>query len=166
MANLNRTLHEIAMYPAHGPREDDVHYRIFNQAQHHLIHVLKTGCWIGGATLDEIKAGLPTGHRCATAHQLEAHHNFAEWAGLSEIDWQKFSVDFPQLGVHSDEDFLNLAESEGGLLILCDVHHRGPYHGIHAITEPVWKLQRYAIDGYSFTPPLEAAPKEAEVTAK
>jgi hypothetical protein len=152
MANVKRTLRECAYYPSHLPREDDSHYKIFHEAQHHLIHVLSVGCWIGGATLEQIKAGLPVDHICHGSKQLEAHHHIAEFASLSEIDWQKVAKDFPQLGIHSDEDFLNIAESEGGLLILCDKHHRAPYFGIHSITEPIWKLQRYERDDYSFIP--------------
>lgn len=150
MSELRRTLHELAVYPPHGPRESDAHYAVFHAARKHLIDVLGVGCWIGGATKTQLGSLAPE-HLCAGAKQLEAHHHVAEFAALSEEDWQKVGADFPQLGVHSDEDFLNAAESEGGLLILCDVHHRSPYHGIHAITEPVWKLDRYARPGYSFT---------------
>lgn len=114
-----RTLHEVVAYPPHAPRESDPHYGIFRHAQHHLIHVLGARCWIGGATLAEIKAGLPVGHRCADARQLEAHHAIAEFAGLNEVDWRKVAADFPQAGLHSDEEFLRYAESEGGLMILC-----------------------------------------------
>ncbi len=149
---LPRTLHEIAFYPEHGPRASDPHYKTFNAARHHLVDVLGVGCWIGGATKADLTAGLPTGHRCTGAKQLEAHHHIAEFAGLSEIDWQKVAADFPTLGIHSDEDFLTAAEAEGGLLILCDKHHRGPNHGIHAMTEPVWKLDRYADAGWEFSP--------------
>ena len=41
------TLHEIAYYPPHGPRDTDPNYRIFHSARHHLIDVLNVGCWIG-----------------------------------------------------------------------------------------------------------------------
>ena len=144
------TLHEIAYYPPHGPRRGDPNYRIFNQARKHLIDVLNVGCWIGGATKSQIAAGLTEGHRCYGATQLEAHHHIAEFAGLNAIDWQKVAPDFPTLHITSDEDFLRAAESDGGLLILCSKHHRAPYHGIHAITEPVWKLDRYARDDWEF----------------
>lgn len=147
-----RTLHEMVAYPPHAPREQDPHYGVFHHAQHHLIHELGVGCWIGGATLAEVKSGLPASHRCAGATQLEAHHAVAEFAGLSEIDWQKVAKDFPRAGIHSDEDFLNFAESEGGLMIICDKHHRSPNHGIHAITYPAWLLDRYARDEYEFIP--------------
>ena len=151
MSDLARTLHEHAYYPSHGPRESDPHYKVFNAARRHLIVTLGVGCWIGGATRSEIKAGLPADHRCHGAKQLEAHHEVAEFAGLNEVDWHKVAADFPDTAIHSDEDFLNFAESEGGLTILCDVHHRGPFHGIHAITYPVWKLDRIARTGWSFT---------------
>lgn len=145
-----RTLHEIASYPPHGPRETDPNYKIFHQARSHLIDVLGVGCWIGGATKTEIQHGLPTDHLCFGAKGLEAHHHIAEFAGLNEIDWRKVAADFPQLGIHSDAEFLMMAESEGGLMIICSKHHRAPYHGIHSITEPVWKLDRYARDGWEF----------------
>jgi hypothetical protein len=145
-----RTLHEIAAYPPHGPRETDPNYATFHAARHHLIDVLGVGCWIGGATKAQIAAGLPEEHLCHGATGLEAHHHVAEFAGLNEIDWQKVAADFPQLGIHSDADFLRMAESDGGLLILCSKHHRAPYHGIHSITEPVWKLDRYARVGWEF----------------
>lgn len=145
-----RTLHEIAIYPEHGPRETDVHFPAFEAARKHLIDVLGVGCWIGGATKAQIKAGLPSGHLCEGAKGLEAHHNVAEFAGLSEEDWRKVAADFPQLGIHSEEEWLAAAESEGALQIICDRHHRSPHHGIHSITYPVWRLDRYAKDGYEF----------------
>jgi hypothetical protein len=146
-----RTLREIAHYPAHGPRASDPNYATFEAARKHLIFDLKVGCWIGGATHDRIIAkSLPPEHLCYGATQMEAHHHVAEFAGLNEIDWQKVAADFPQLGIDSEETFLKAAESDGGLLILCDKHHRAPYHGIHMITEPVWKLDRYARPGWEF----------------
>jgi len=109
------------------------------------------GCWIGGATIDQLDV-LTTDHRCYGAKQLEAHHAVAEYAGLSEINWQKVAADFPQLHITSEEDWLKAAESEGGLLILCDRHHRAPRHGIHSITYPAFLLDRYAKDRWEFLP--------------
>lgn len=145
-----RTLHELAHYPPHGPRETDPHYRIFEHARTHLIDVLGAGCWIGGATKAQIVAGLSPAHRCHGAKGLEAHHAIAEFAGLNEEDWAKVAADFPLAGLHSDEDFLAFAESEAGLQIICDKHHRGPSTGIHSITYPVWKLDKYARDKWEF----------------
>jgi hypothetical protein len=152
MATEKRTLVEIAHYPEHGPRASDHHYTIFNAARRHLIDNLGVGCWVGGATKAQIAAGLAPSHICHGCSGLEAHHDIAEYSALSEIDWEKVRNDFPQLGIHNDEDFLRMAESEGGLLILCSIHHRHPGKGIHAITGPVWKLQRYALPDWDFTP--------------
>jgi hypothetical protein len=145
-----RTLHECAAYPPHAPRASDPHYPVFTHARHHLINDLGAGCWIGGATLAQVTAGLPAGHRCAGATALEAHHAIAEFAGLAETDWRKVAADFPQADLHSDEDFLRFAQSEGGLMILCDKHHRSPGTGIHSVTYPVWLLDRYAEDDWEF----------------
>ena len=150
-SELRRTLSELAYYPKHGPRRTDPHYRIFHAARRHLVDKLGVGCWIGGATKAQLKAGLPADHRCYGARELEAHHDIAEFAALNEVDWQKVAADFPRLSINSEEDFLRAAESDGGLRILCDKHHRSPHHGIHAITEPLWKLDRYARDDWSFT---------------
>lgn len=147
---VRRTLHEIGVYPPHGPRRGDPQYRVFHAARRHLIDVLGVGCWIGGATKEQLEDGLPDDHLCFGATQLEAHHHIAEYAGLDEVDWRKVARDFPQLGIDSNDDFLRVAESEGGLLILCDKHHRGPFHGIHSITEPIWKLDRIARDDWEF----------------
>lgn len=147
-----RTLQELVAYPPHGPRESDSHYAVFHHARHHLIDVLGAACWIGGATKAQITAGLPDSHRCFGAVQLEAHHAVAEFAGLNEIDWQKVAADFPVAGIHSDEDFLTFAESEGGLMIICDIHHRHAGRGIHAVTYPAWLLDRYARDEWEFLP--------------
>lgn len=157
-----RTLHEMVAYPPHGPREADPHYHLFETARKHLIDTLGIGCWIGGATKAQLHVGLPTGHMCAGAKQLEAHHAIAEFAGLNEEDWQKVAADFPLLGIHSQEDWLCAAESEGGLLILCDKHHRDGSHGIHSITYPVWRLDRYAMAGYEFIPTGTVTPEPGQ----
>lgn len=159
-----RTLHEVVAYPPHEPRKSDPHYKIFEEARRRLIHELNAGCWIGGANLAQIKAGLPGEHRCSGAKQLEAHHAIAEFSGLNEIDWQKVAKDFPQAGLHSDEDFLRFAESEGGLMILCDKHHRSPGLGIHSVTYPAWLLDRYVRDDWEFLVP-DAPVEKTEKTA-
>src|SRR5262245_49981210 len=105
---VKRTLHELAYYPPHSPRAGDVHYRVFNRARHHLIDVLNVGCWVGGATKKDDLGSLPAHHPCAGAKQLEAHHHIAEFAALTEVDWQKVAADFPQLGIDSDEKFLEV----------------------------------------------------------
>lgn len=148
-----QTLRQVAAYPPHGPRNTDPQHGVFEHARQHLIYTLGVGCWIGGATHAQIQAGLPEGHRCYGAKELEAHHSVAEFAGLNAVDWRKVAKDFPQAGIHSDEDFKRFANSEGGLMILCDIHHRDAGRGIHAVTYPAWLLDRYARDDWEFLTP-------------
>lgn len=155
---LARTLHELAHYPQHEPdRAKDPYYRVFDRTRHHLIDVLAVPCWIGGASAAQIKAGLPPEHLCHGCTGLELHHNPLEYAGLSEIDWRRFAAEFPTLGIHSDADFLAAAEGEGNATILCSLHHRAPYQGVHSITYPLWVLQRYARPEWRFTEPRPVA---------
>ncbi|UNJ99715.1 hypothetical protein [Ralstonia sp. RRA.1] len=37
-------------------------------------------------------------------------------------------------------------------LLLCKQHHTGKDAGIHDMPFPLWIAQRYAIEGYQFTP--------------
>lgn len=136
-------------FPEHEPRHASAE---FHATRHHLIDVLGVGCWIGGATKSQIAAGLPKGHRCYGATQLEAHHDMAEWAEWNGLDWRKFAADFPQLGITDDATFRAAAESENGILVLCDKHHRAKNHGIHMTDYPSWKADRYANDDWEFLP--------------
>jgi hypothetical protein len=37
-------------------------------------------------------------------------------------------------------------------LLLCKAHHTGTDEGIHAMPHPLWVAQRYAREGYRFSP--------------
>ena len=136
-------------FPEHEPRHRSEE---FVASRHHLIDELGVGCWIGGATKADLEKGLPANHRCFGATQLEAHHDMAEWAEWNGLDWHKYAQDFPTLGIHDDASFRAAAESENGLLILCDKHHRAKNHGIHMTDYPSWKADRYAKDDWEFLP--------------
>lgn len=66
--------------------------------------------------------------------QIELHHKLIEWSAGTETDWQKVLKDFPEL---DNPDTLE------NMMPLCSKHHRGKFHGIHAITYPIWILQKY-----------------------
>lgn len=99
-----------------------------------------------------------------SGHPLEAHHspierslaNMIDWAvvaGLAKIgalgpfaaafDWSKFDPADPYTFV--DDMTVN------GLL-LCKQHHTGKDAGIHDMPFPLWIAQKYAREGYQFTP--------------
>lgn len=144
MTTLKRTLHEIAFYPAHDPRTASAEYR---HVHHHLVVELDTPCWICGVT--HSKGGA-----------METHHAEIEWAAEKAFEndramLDKLVADMGQRIVQSTPEALReFLDSEGNMLVLCADHHRGPFHGIHMMSYPVWKLQRYEhADGFQFTPP-------------
>ncbi len=132
MSNLNRMLDERVAYPPHPPRKSS---RTYVKTHHHLVYVLDAPCWICGV-------------RHSTGGAMETHHYRFEWASQFGLDLTKVEADFPDL-----TDRAKLAEwvdSEGNMLVLCAVHHRAKYEGIHEITYPAWLLQRYQGAEFAF----------------
>jgi hypothetical protein len=82
---------------------------------------------------------------------METHHHVIEWALANAISADKFNATLlPNLRQrHKDKpeyqnDFTDkqvadwVDHSEDNLWVLCDVHHRAKYFGIHEITFPIW----------------------------
>jgi hypothetical protein len=111
-----RTLHEVAWYPAHDGRSESAEFR-------HDKAVLRAeghyDCWIGNGRCDG---------------QIELHHNFVEWSSANGIDWDKVKADHPDIDHVDDID---------QMLPLCRKHHRDEGYGVHCISEPIWRMQRY-----------------------
>jgi hypothetical protein len=141
-----RVLEEMEFYPAHDPRQETPEY----QAAHKKLVV------------DQNRACLVCGVRHTTltdpaknpyhARQLETHHHVIEWALMNAIDAAKFNQKLlPALRARHPfkllyrKSALSLEEvkawidhDEDNLWVLCDVHHRAKYFGIHEITHPIW----------------------------
>jgi hypothetical protein len=152
---VRRTLDEKAFYPKHEKRRASAEYRNVHQT---LIRA--HGCLICGVTyetLNRSKTDLklnPYG-----AKQLETHHHIIEWALANAIDPDKFNaLLFPNLKArHPDRYTQPLNEKEikdwvdhspDNLWVLCDVHHRAKWFGIHEITQPIWGPQDIFDDQY------------------
>lgn len=127
-------------------------------------------CWICGIRNSDVqKITDPVEKR---KWQLETHHSELEWAAEKAFESDpvmlaKLVADLngqhPQeylvsvvsevtARVNSDDaqglrDFL---DSEGNMLVLCAYHHRGSRTGIHSITYPAWKLQRWQAASWQF----------------
>lgn len=142
MSVLHRTLAETAYYPPHEPRTESATYR----ATHHkLVVEMDEGCWICGI-------------RHSQGGAMETHHAEMEWAAANAFDptspanklaaqyLEKLSVDHSEI-MDDPKRLRTWLDSEGNMLVLCSAHHRGPGTGIHMISYPVWKLQRYQVDG-------------------
>ena len=138
-------LTQLAFYPAHDKRRETPEYR---KVHHHLAVELDLPCLICGvknSTLSK-KDENPYG-----AKAMETHHHVIEWALANAVDAAKFNkILLPHLAVKhadkpeyqkpfTDEDVRNWVDhSPDNLWVLCDVHHRAVYFGIHEITYPIW----------------------------
>lgn len=143
MSKLERTLHEVVFYPPHDPRESSTEYRHVHE---HLVVELDTGCWICGI-------------RHSQGGSMETHHSEIEWAAEKAFEndpamLHKLVEDMAEkIQSETTPALREFLDSEGNMLVLCAIHHRGPREGIHSITYPAWKLQRYEHQGgFQFMP--------------
>lgn len=142
------TLHLVTHVPEHEPRENDPHYRLFEQAKARLKRQGLWRCVIG----DEYCAG-----------NVELHHSHIEFSQINAIDPARVAS---ALGLHftDDEAFQVWVESPGNLEPLCAIHHR-THFGIHVIPGPLWEPMRYRKAGAKpsaeFIPARDAAKGES-----
>ncbi len=109
-------------------------------------------CFICGATAE------------ASGHPLEAHHHPIERSLANMIDWASVAA-FARAGALGPQaaafnwDAFDPADpytfvddmTVNGLL-LCKQHHTGKDAGIHDMPFPLWIAQKYAREGYQFSP--------------
>lgn len=133
------TLHILAHVPAHEPREDDPHYRLFEQAKARL---KRQGLW--KCVIDDTMC----------SGEVELHHSVVEYSEINAVDPDKIAKAF---GLHfdDDEDFQAWINSPGNLEPLCATHHR-THLGVHVLPGPFWEPLRYLRGGAQ--PPAEFIP--------
>ncbi|HEX4634977.1 MAG TPA: hypothetical protein VH189_02270 [Rhizomicrobium sp.] len=141
-----RVLKERAFYPAHDKRLETPAYK---KAHDHLTKALDLPCLVCGVKNSTLKDKAQNRY---SARQMETHHHLIEWSLANAIDAGKFNrIILPHLKVrhpqnpdyHKDaftqQDVADWVDhSEDNLWVLCDVHHRAAYLGIHEITYPIW----------------------------
>src|SRR5579872_493928 len=148
VAKLNvsaRDLQEVAFYPVHDKRRETPAYK---KVHHDLVVAKDLPCLVCGVKNSTLKkrADNPYG-----AAQLETHHHVIEWALANAIDAGKFNkILRPHLAHRHPAEAMYgrtmtgaeieawVDHSPDNLWVLCDVHHRAVYYGIHAITYPIW----------------------------
>ena len=139
----------VEMTPPHPPREETPEYA---RAHHHLTQVLDEPCAMCGvrnSTLHNSKQN-PFG---ATA--IETHHYPIERSLLDACDPAKVGIVFPQ--VKDQASLEAFVDSEQNLMVLCDIHHRHPLHGIHHLTPQDFFVQPFLLAGYQVVATQEAA---------
>ena len=141
-------LEEFTIYPDHAARVESPQYK---KVHDDLVKRQNLPCLACGVTFETLKDSKknPFG-----AKQLETHHHVIEWSLAKAIAPEKFNERVrPHLAArHADnamykrdmtptevEDWVD--HSPDNLWVLCDVHHRHKWLGIHAITFPIWGPQ-------------------------
>ena len=136
MTKLARTLHELGYYPDHDPRKASTEYHHTHQR---LVVDLDTPCWICGV-------------RHSDGGAMETHHSEIEWAAEKAFEGDPVMLASlvrdmnGRIATANTDALKEFLDSEGNMLVLCALHHRGPA-GIHSITYPLWKLQRFQHQG-------------------
>ena len=109
-------------------------------------------CFICGATEHE------------SGHPLEAHHHPIERCVAELIDWPRFIADAkaghwgPHVQAFAWDEFdpanpyTFVDDMTANGLLIDKGHHIGKDEGIHTMPFPLWIAQKYARDGYQFSP--------------
>lgn len=146
------TLTVDVLLPGHDPR---VTTSLFTRTRLTLIEREGGRCFVCGGTEQD------------TGHPLEAHHHPIERSTANMIDWRRLAEDC-RAGIWGEharafdwEGFLAATPLDphrfvddmtvNGML-LCKEHHIGKGEGIHMLPLPLLIAQKYAVEGYQFTP--------------
>jgi L-rhamnose mutarotase len=168
-----RLLKEIAFYPEHDKRRETNEYKAVHKK---LTQELDLPCLICGITNSTLKDKQKNLYG---AKQMETHHHIIEWALANAVSVEKFNASIlPHLRQRhpdkseykqefTDEDIRNWVDhSEDNLWVLCDVHHRAKYLGIHEITDPIWGPQDLLRDDFEEYARKEIAKVESKKVSK
>jgi len=159
---VQRFLQEKAFYPPHDKRKESKEYAAVHKQMTITEDQPCLVCGVRHSTLGD-KDKNPFG-----AVQLETHHHTIEWALANGIDADLFNqhvrpglarraaerkaqgnedaiyTEFDQMygrTMSLDEIKQWVDHAADNLWVLCDVHHRHKFVGIHAITYPIWGPQ-------------------------
>jgi len=140
-----RMLEEIAFYPKHAKRTETPAYKRVHKDMVVTRDLPCLVCGVQNSTLKDPKKNT------YGAKQMETHHHVVEWALANAIDVGKFNrILRPNLAhkhpnnpdyqkVMTRKQILDWVDhSSDNLWVLCDVHHRAKFFGIHEITYPIW----------------------------
>lgn len=154
-----RTLAEMDFYPARPARECTAGFR---HIQHDSIVVRDLPCHICGVThsllSDPVKRADPALNPFG-ASQLELHHKEIECQLALGISLEKFNArlypwlfrwkpDAYPLPFTTEAMLAWIDHGPENMQVLCDVHHRHKYLGVHCITGPIWGPQDLYSDDF------------------
>jgi hypothetical protein len=155
---VRRQLDERAFYPAHDARKESPAYAKVHEKLCVTLDLPCLVCGVKHSTLNDPKENT------YDARAMETHHHIVEWALANAIDVEHFNKAIrPNLAHrhqndpewHYEQPFDQskvrdwVDHSEHNLWVLCDVHHRHKYLGIHELSYPIWCPQDLLQDDFA-----------------
>lgn len=143
----HHTIDELQFYPNHAGRTETAAYV---KAHKKLCIDLDLPCLVCGVRHSTLKDPAKNRYQ---SKAMETHHHIIEWALANAVDPDRFNQSLrpnlahahpndPTWAYETPFDQAKIAawvdHSEHNLWVLCDVHHRAKYLGIHEITYPIW----------------------------
>ena len=117
-------------YPEHPAREDDPHYRDFEE--YHRRTKDSAVCAVGEHRSDFSE--------CSLGKPLELHHSHVEFSLQNGVDLKWLEKDYP--GISDPNAVGAWVESADNLTWLCEAHHRGA-GGIHVAAAADYEAAKY-----------------------
>jgi len=136
--------------PGHEPRTAS---NVFHASHDQLIKDGDSPCFICGvkkSTLDDLTQNLHG------SKQMELHHWIIEWSLANATDFDKLKIahpdftDWDKVQANDPSTYKYFVDSVYNGMVLCDVHHRATYRGIHAIEYSVWIAQKFIKSDFKF----------------
>jgi len=147
---LKDTLSADYFVPGHAERETT---SLFERTKKLLIDREGGRCFVTNMTAEEL--GAP----------LQAHHHPVERCFATKWDWPRFAADCQRgiWGPHAQAfDWANFDGEKDPYKFVDDMTVNGPLlgagqhigkdEGLHRLPFPVWLFEKYAVEGYQFSP--------------
>lgn len=148
-------LYDPMFYPAHDERTESAEYKKVHDDLTKTKDLPCLVCGVRNSILKSASRKADPEENPYGATQMETHHHIIEWALANAIDPDRFNKALlPNLRAkHADnetykreaftaEDIKDWVDhSPDNLWVLCDVHHRHKWVGIHHISYPMWAPQ-------------------------
>jgi hypothetical protein len=147
------TIAELQFYPDHEGRTETPAYKKVHDRLTKTLDLPCMVCGVRASILKDKAAAKDPAKNPYQARQMETHHHIVEWALANAVDVDRFNNTLrptlahqhpndPTWSYETPFDQAKVAawvdHSEHNLWVLCDVHHRAKYLGIHEITYPIW----------------------------
>ena len=154
-------LEEADFYPEHDKRKSSEGYR---KVHHQFVVEKNLPCLVCGVTHELLTDSIKKQDKKLnpySAKQIELHHHIIEWSLANAIDHDKFNDTIRINLMNKQKDNLLyqkemtmqeildwIDHSPDNLWVLCDVHHRHKYFGIHHISYPNWAPQNLYTEAF------------------